>query len=175
VLQGLVEFQTLVDDPHRVGYAVVQLPADPLALLGLGADLPFLGQPALALLLGPLALGYVHKYVHRPEKFTRLIVDWVGVGKRGEALAVRALDNDLVAVVFVVHLERQCHPTLVVGDRRSVRPKKLEGAAEAVHGVVQLRCTPPKLHRMLVKVGDQPFRVAGVRSRGQLLQKAMEP
>ena len=56
----------------------------------------------------------------------------VGIGQCGETLAVQALDDDLVPVVFLVHHECQGHPACVVGDRGTIRRKEFEGAAEAV-------------------------------------------
>ena len=53
-----------------------------------------LGHQKLQLILGALALGYVHEYVHRPEQFARVVVEGVGVGENRKAPAVRALDED---------------------------------------------------------------------------------
>jgi hypothetical protein len=78
-----------------------------------------LAHPALQLLLGALALGYVHQNVHSTEQFAGLVVDGVGVGKCRKVPAVRSLYDDLPLVVPFVRLEGQCHPASIVGERRS--------------------------------------------------------
>jgi hypothetical protein len=61
-----------------------------------------------------------------------------------------------------------------VGNRCAVGGEELERATEAVDRVVQLRRASPKTFRVLVEVGDEPVGIAGISTRGQLLEKTAE-
>jgi hypothetical protein len=124
------------------------------------------------LFLIALAIANVHENVHRSEESAGFVVDRVSMGQRSETLTIWAFYDYLASVVFLVVFERQRHPALVMGNWRAIRGKELERAAETVPTIIQPRCAPPKLHRMLVKISDQSLRVAGIRPGGQLLQQA---
>src|SRR5262245_476514 len=126
-------------------------------------------------LLGLLLLGNVQHYIYRPYKFPSLIVDRTGMGHTGQPGAVRAFDYDLAPVVFLVVLNRQRHPALIVSHRRSVDRVKLKRAAESFLGLIQFWRTTPYFDRTLAKICTQPFGVAGVSARGQFLQKEAQP
>ena len=121
-----------------------------------------------------LAVADVDEHVDRPEQSTPAVPDGIGVGERRQPLPVGPLDDDLVAVVLAVRRERLRHPALVVSDRLAVGREQLEGAAEAVDRVVQLRASPPELRRVLVEVGDEPVGVARVGARGQFFEQLPE-
>jgi hypothetical protein len=80
-----------------------------------------------------------------------------------------------MTVVFLVILNRQRHPALIVAHRRSVDRVKPERAAESFLGLIQFGRTPPYFDRTLVKICNQPFGVADVRPRGYFLQQVAQP
>jgi hypothetical protein len=59
LFERAVELQALMYYAHRVRHPVVQLAADPLPFLGLGAGPPLAGEKAVAILLGLFAFCHV--------------------------------------------------------------------------------------------------------------------
>ena len=96
------------------------------------------------------------------------------MSQHSDTLPVRALDHNLAAIKCFIQAQRQSHPTLVVSNWRALGRKELERSAKSVCWIVQLGGTSPKLHRLVVTIGDQSFAVAGIGPCGEMLQQPLE-
>src|SRR5205814_2808808 len=109
---------------------------------------------ALERLLRRLAARDVDKNVDGAEKLAVITHEGRRMRHRHDALAVRALEDDLLPVVRQSFLEHARHPRSIAFDRVAVDRISLERPAEAIHTGIKPRRTTPALDGPRIAVSD---------------------
>ena len=116
-----------------------------------------------------LTFGDIDKHIDGTSRSSKFIEQRCRIGDKRNPRAVRALGYRFHATDRAPLTQCQCHRTLVMRQRRTIRPVEFPGTAELA--LAKFGTAAPKLGRSLVVKGEAPLSVRHVNGRRKCLNR----